>query len=654
MKRLTSRMALGSALVALALTHWLLIGLATGGWFREGWWLAWFPLSMAVGLALLGWWRLPARERWSVVLVLLAVFLFLPPDENIALHGDAPIYLNEAAWMARVGALQGLYEPLAHLSPEQSDPFWVADTEQAHHLELRSYDGLLYGAWYLLDPATMRIQISRPPLWSTWLAFVFLWGGLRAMLLSTPLFAAFGVLMVYAVARQLVTRWAAVIGALLLAFSFPQIHFGRMPYAEIVGQFWMMAGCATALVWLRRRDGRWLWLTLLAWVTTWAARLDALLLLPTVALMLFLAGFWRDRFTMRSAVPLLAGLAALAWLGTNRAYVGSTYELVAARWWWFSWGVLALVLGVVLALPLGWFWGNHLVRRAQKVIPLLVWAGVGAWCGLVVWGTVPLVLPDWETPALWQEIIWFTGSYTSPIFFWLAALGMFAVACRGVQLPHGLLGFLLVSLSAVFLTQYTSAPVYPVSIRRLVSDVLPLMAVFGACAIHVVLTMPQRRWRWLALVVAGVALMWEGTLSLPRMMVTTGQQTPQTVVRLAQMLPADAVVWFETQDGDSWVGWLAAPLYAFEGRWALLLDSDTPDRERLRQAAETYTAMGRPLYLVVQKREVPLGLVPEGYGVEQVAHEVWASTMIGQQRAPYPFVVWQFAHPLYVYRLIPH
>jgi len=159
---------------------------------------------------------------------------------------------------------------------------------------------------------------------------------------------------------------------------------------------------------------------------------------------------------------------------------------------------------------------------------------------------------------------------------------------------------------------------------------------------------------WLVLVVAGVALVWEITLSLPRMTVATGQRTPQTVVRLAQMLPADAIVWFETQDNDSWVGWLAAPLYAFEGRWVLLLDSDTPDREHLQRAAETYTAVGRPLYLVVQRPEAPSSLVPEGYTVEQVAHDMWTSTMIGQQRAPYPFVVWQFAHPLYVYRLIPH
>lgn len=653
MTRLTSRTALGGALAVLALVHWVLIGLAAWGIFRQGWWLAWPLLVAAAGLALVGWWRLAPRERWTVAGLSFVVLLFLPPDTNIALHGDASIYVNEAAWISRTGALHGVYEPLAPLSTSESDPFWVADTEQAHRRDLRSYDGLLYGAWYILDPATMRIHVSRPPLWSTWLAFVFKWGGLRAMLFSTPLFALLGIWAVYAVARQFVMRWAAVGGVLLLALSFPQVHFGRMAYAEIVGQFWMMAGCATLLVWLRTRDERWLWLTLLAWTTTWAARLDALLLLPTVALALFLAGLWHERGRAPSTLLVLVAMVFLLGVGTNRAYVGATYELVAARWWWFAWAVLAAFLGCVVAWPVGWLWGKQVVRWMEAAAPLFVWGAVVAWCGLVVWGTLPLVIPGWETPAPLQEIVWFTGSYTSPLFFWLAGLGLFAVACRGVRLPQGVLGFLLISLSAVFLTRYTSAPVYPVSMRRLVSDVLPLMALFIACVFDVLLQMPQRRWRWLAGVVMCIAILWEGALSWPRMDVATGQQTPETIARLAESLPADAVIWFEAQDNDSWVGWLAAPLYAFDGRWALLLDSDSPDALALRQAADTYIALGRPLYLVAQKPEPPRALVPEGYTVEQVARDVWASTMIGQQRAPYPFLVWQFAHPIYVYRLIP-
>lgn len=652
-QQMTSRTAFGVALLALACVHWGLIGLATAGLFREGWWLAWIPLAVAVFAALWGWWRLPPAERWTIAALLATFLLFIPPDENIALHGDAPIYINEAVWIARTGALQGVYAPLAALSPESTDPFWVADTEQRHQSELRSYEGLLYGAWYVLDPATMRIQVSRPPLWGTWLAFLFMWGGLRAMLFSTPLFATLGVLTVYATARQIVSRWAAVAGALLLALSFPQVHFGRMPYAEMVGQFWMMAGCAALLVWLRTRDDRWLWVALLAWVTTWAARLDALLLLPTVALLFFLAGYWRQRFMARTALPVVAGLALLVWLGTNRAYVGATYELLAMRWWWFPWALLAMMVAVGVALPVGWLWGEKLVQRGAALTPLLVWGTVMAWCGLIVWGTLPLIAPRWETPAPLQEIVWFTASYVSPIFFWLAGLGLFAVACRGVRVPHVVLGFLLVSLSAVFLTRYTSAPVYPVSMRRLLSDVIPLMALFIALLFDRVMQISLRHWRWLGAVAFGVAFLWESVLSLPRLTTPTGQQTPETVQQLAATLPQDAVVWFETQDNDSWVGWLAAPLYAFEGRWALLLESDTPDAAALRHAAETYAAMGRPLYLVSQKPKPPLALVPEGYVAQQTAQHVWASTMIGQQRAPYPFAVWRFAHPLYVYRLIP-
>ncbi|NJN81638.1 MAG: hypothetical protein HC802_04675 [Caldilineaceae bacterium] len=37
-------------------------------------------------------------------------------------------------------------------------------------------------------------------------------------------------------------RGVALWSALLLALSYPQVHFSRAPYAEIVGQFWMLAG----------------------------------------------------------------------------------------------------------------------------------------------------------------------------------------------------------------------------------------------------------------------------------------------------------------------------------------------------------------------------------------------------------------------------
>ncbi len=123
------------------------------------------------------------------------------------------------------------------------------------------------------------------------------------------------------------------------------------------------------------------------------------------------------------------------------------------------------------------------------------------------------------------------------------------------------------------------------------------------------------------------------------------------VAALHAQLPAGGVFLFEPQDGDSWIGWLAAPLYSLYGDWALLLESDTPDPATLALAIDEFETAGRTVYVVSQSDPAPAALTPQGYSATPVLSTGWQSSLIGQTRAPYPPPWWEFDMPLHVYRM---
>ncbi|MEZ4617658.1 MAG: hypothetical protein R2867_19385 [Caldilineaceae bacterium] len=150
---------------------------------------------------------------------------------------------------------------------------------------------------------------------------------------------------------------------------------------------------------------------------------------------------------------------------------------------------------------------------------------------------------------------------------------------------------------------------------------------------------------------AAVALLWMVLLSRPLFSVSEGAGTAAVLAQIHESVPPNAVLLFEDQDGDSWIGWLAAPLYSIYGDWALLFDGDQPDPTLLQQAADGYTTLGRSIYLVTQQPELPVALLPAGYRADLVQQLPWQSTLIGQTTAPYPPPIWYFLHPVNLYRL---
>ncbi|MCB0182767.1 MAG: glycoside hydrolase family 97 N-terminal domain-containing protein, partial [Caldilineaceae bacterium] len=531
------------------------------------------------------------------------------------------------------------------------------------------YEGILYRSYYMADAATATIATSRMPLSTVWFAFAYALAGVRAALYSTPLFALLSLLLLYAVARRLFHWPLALMVAMVVAVSYPQIYFGRLSYAEIFGQFWTLAGILTALRWVERRSPPLLVLTLFFWATTWAGRIDALLLLPATYLLFIYAALVRDRRALIAVGLTLPLLAALLYLGTNDAYAGATLEIQQWRWPWFGNALLALLLLAPLSTLLAWLWGRPIQAMLIRIRPLLHLLAFGALAFVLLWATVPNPLRNAGTTRYYQEIIWFSSAYLTPLFYWLVLLGVGRLLWGGYDAQRFWLLASFASLAAVFFYTYTSARVYPVSLRRLTSDLLPLMALLIGVALTAFPTHGSQEterspwvslrtrlatlWQWGRWPVAVTLLLWMGWLSRPLLPIHEGVGTVAYLATLHNAIPDDAVLIFEDQDSDSWVGWLSAPLYSLYGDWTLLLDGDTPDPALWHDAVNALAASGRTVYVVTQQPAYPPALELPGYTATLALELPWQSTLIGQTNAPYPPPIWDFIHPLRLYRLEP-
>jgi len=662
------------AVYSLLATTWLLIALATYGWF--GVWPVVLPFLLIALLAgAMAWWRLPIADRWVMAALLgLGLLLYTPPAEHLPLSGDAAIYPNEGAYIARTGGIRGVYAPLAALSPAAREPFYVSSSDQSANYPIYSYAGILYGGYYLVDMTAPTLQISRMPLSEVWLALLTKLVGMRGALYNTPLWSIAALIVLYLSAKQFVDRTWAVWATLLLAVSYPQIHFSQAPYAEIPGQFWTLAGFYFALCWINARKPWQLVTVLLCWTTTWAGRIDGLLLLSGVGVLGLLATTARDRRSLLGALVSLPLCVLLIWLATNGPYVGATYEIIARRWPWFGMALLGLLVALPIGVALFWHSGPRLSRWLQRIAPFLHMLIFVACFFVIAWSTLP---NPWRVVGVtrrYQEIIWLSSYYLTPLFYWLALTGVGWLFWRGYNTKELLLLTTTLTLGALFFLDYTSARVYPVSLRRLISDLLPLLTMLAALGLKEVsqmlfensppvdlsgfqnltglmkgLSVAGRRYSaWL---LGGVALGWMLFLSWPLLQQAEASGNLDFIAELHKVLPPKGVFLFENQDGDSWVGWLAAPLYSLYGDWALRLDSDEPEPMLLAQAVTEYKALGREVYLISQHNPLPAPLVPPGYTATLTWERVWQSSMIGQTRDPYPPPYWEFALPVYLFKI---
>jgi hypothetical protein len=219
-----------AALVLLAAAGWVLVALAQSG--RFAWWpTALILLTPALVAGAVALWQATWFDRLTVlVLIIVAAVLYTPPSQHIALSGDAAIYPNEAAFIARTGGVSAIYEPFTGLSPAARDLFYIGSDEQFDgKFSVQAYEGLLYGGYYVTDAEQARIHTSRMPLtevWAAWLTALF---GLDAAFFLNAIAAVLALVLLYAIGVQISGRGLALWSALLLAVSYPAGAFQPRP-----------------------------------------------------------------------------------------------------------------------------------------------------------------------------------------------------------------------------------------------------------------------------------------------------------------------------------------------------------------------------------------------------------------------------------------
>lgn len=638
--------------LATVLTVWslLAVGLAQVGLFR-----GWALLAAGLLACMVGWGvvrimkpllrlRSSRRESLFLAVILAAGFgLFGWPAEHFPMIGDSSIYPNTAAMLIRTGGLEYHYDPLDGLTLEQRQLFYVPSDQQIPGVEIQSYQGLLYGAYYVTDADQNTVVSSRPPLAIAWMGLFGMLFGERGMLYVTPLFGAMSLAALYFLGKQVFDPGTGALAAVLLLVSFPQLHFSRTPYAEVMGQFFVLIAQYAWMVWLQKR--RWIFslVGVGALTVAFAARIDSVLAFPLLAIFVVLLAIregWRELFA--PGVGLVVAVAFTCWT-INRPYVGVIAEMMLpARWPPSALGpsTLASLVGFLCLAVLLLALLVHYVSRAP------VWR-------LARWGAVFVVILavgyGLHIRPLRQEyatLMAVAAQYLSPLAFWLGALGAVLVLRQcPIALERMLLLFFVVSSAALFLWRYTTAYAYPVALRRLVPEVLPGFFLLGAFALRWI--GKHRMWRFGALAVAGLTMALLMSVSTPYWFHREAEGTWGFLENLAKRLPSDAVVLFEPHQEDSVAGWFATPLWSFFGRRALLLNREELDGAALNDAMCSWQAQGREIYVVAWRN--PADWWPGEFRGRLEGEVVWDSSIIGQSLR-FPPYVWRFAFTFSIYQ----
>ena len=648
------------------LTAWslLAVALAQLSLFRP------WAVGAAVAIACAaGWgvWRLlkpfarPTPRREILFLAILIVgggLLYGWPAEELPQNGDASIYPNTATMLLRTGGLSYHYAPLDGLTEEEKELFYIPAEQQLSDIEIQSYEGLLYGAYYVMDPGQNTIVSSRPPLTIVWMGLLGMLGGERSMLYVTPLFGTLSLVIVYFLGKRLFSDRAGAVAAVWQLVSFPQLYFSRTSYAEVVGQLFVLSLLYALVTYWQTRRHAYLLLALAALTAAFAARIDFILVVPTLLLFLMLLALRRDwKAVAWSLFGAAMAVAFTVWT-INRPYAGATAEIVIGG---HLRSLLALPIGVQLGASsaalavvvlIGWLasrmselWQRRLFRWGLAVL-VVVGVSYALWIR-PLFPTYVRLADGSLYPTHNEEILAITTRYLSPLFVWLAAAGVILIPWRKrLRFEQILLLVFVASFAGPFFWKYTTARVYPVALRRILPEVLPAMSLFGASLISWLSR--RRTTRWLALGAAGLTAALLLGISGPYWFHQGSAGALDLLHTLAERIPDDSVVLIEPRQEGSIVGWFASPLWSSGGDNALLLNDSDLDGELLGELLCQWYNEETTVYLLAQ--DDPESWWPGDFTGQVEGTFSWESSIIGQSLRFPPFI-WRFDFQFQLYHL---
>ncbi|HSR31658.1 MAG TPA: hypothetical protein VLY63_13915, partial [Anaerolineae bacterium] len=562
---------------------------------------------------------------------------------------------NTAAMLLRSGGLTYHHEPLDGLTIQQKQLFYVPADRQFTTTEIDSYEGLLYDAYYVMDPEQSTIVASRPALTIAWMGMLGMLGGERAMLYVTPFFGAASLVIAYFVGKRVFDSGTGALAAVWLLVSFPQLHFSRTPYAETVGQFFVLTFLYAVAAYVQTRRLLFVPMSLAALTAAFSARIDSILALATLFLFMVFLAARRDWRGLGASVACMTVAAGFTMWTVNRPYVGATAELMLFGQlrslqqlmpYAVPLGICALA-GLALFVTLRRFvssppWLQRTIRWGLSVAIVL---GVGY--ALYLRPLIPeyTQLGGQVVPTYNEELMAVAAEYVSPLLLWLAALGAILILQRRRIPPEQVLFLVFVlSFGAILFWKYTTARVFPVALRRWMPEVFPGLCLLGAFAVRWLAQRPRLRWG--ATAIAGLTAALIMAVSAPYWFHLGAQGALELVETLAERIPSDAVILLEPEQDNAVAGWLAAPLWSIEQRDALLLNSGELDGTLLDETVCGWQRQGRDVYIIALND--PETWWPGEFSGHEEDQAVWDSSIIGQS-LHFPPYVWRFAFTFSVY-----
>lgn len=387
---------------------------------------------------------------------------------------DPGVYALVGAALARTGDLLRRDPLVGAVVPFHDFPAWTK-----------------YPGFYIHGDDLLVPQFFPGP--SVWLAFGNLAGGLRAELLVVPFAGALSVGVLYLLGRELFGRWTGLIGAALLAASFPQVWWARHPSSEVLAQLFVLSGLLLAARFLRdRRAASGLFAGLLLGGAM-LVRVDAFLALAALPFVvgreLLLGRSLRPWFSVLTPVALLGG-AALVYANTvGGRYLNLIYERHGLREA-LSLSPYAAVAVVLAGLALRAVLRRHpnLPRRLlahERDLPFalaLVLLAAALWALFVCpvpWDSLPGDVAGFNDydPQAAVRLVW---ALTGPVA--LIGTAGFLLAARKATWPRLLLLGAVAAFGAFYVAMPNVSPDLPWATRRFVPAVFPGFCLLAAYA----------------------------------------------------------------------------------------------------------------------------------------------------------------------------
>ena len=600
------------AFLVVAALSWTALTLAEFGAFTRpvfGVCATLVAAGLAVWLRPIAGWIRRKPDLWScawlaVLLLASAAMLRQPPDPAVG-GADENIYFNLGAIIDSRGGLVVTDPVLAETPPVEwpalfsRDKYWPRLLNRFEGgVQARDGDPRLRPNFFHLTPA--------------WIAAVTAIAGPPAAVYAVPLVAWLVPVVLFLLARRLISVPAGVAASALLAVNPGHVWAGRLPLSETLAAYLIVSGLAFAVLWLSSNDraaGR---VAGMAIGLAALDRIDALLLVVPVVVVLLLVEWRRPGRRLASvAVPLalLTAHCIAHALTVSKPYTQRLLRHVAHD------RHLASTVGVAIACVL--------ITAALLLARRIQWRPPAAWLA----NAGPVVV---LAVTGWLAIRLGSGAGTNHLTVLLTAPGL-VLAIAGLLVASRSsdramwLAIAVVALSAVvFVEAPRDVAGFPRIFRRDVPVLLPLMTLFQA---RVLFPGWAGRLHRLAAGVLLVALVGVQANRLQAIYLggTEAAGGREAVESVAALLPVDALVIADSPEADH----LDLALDATGGRATVGPPRSVDAAPALRALADRALAAHQPVAFLTTAVDQPLrvgtfaGLhfVPAGRASFRIARE---------------------------------